>query len=831
MISLQSISSASNASQYYGETYEYYKEDKQALIEAIYWTGKGAKALGLKGFVEKQDFSKLLQGQLPHGQQLGKHEAGEIKHRPGFDMTFSAPKSLSILALVGKDERLTAIHDESVKETLAYIETNIAETRVVSQGLVHFEKTNNLTTAVFRQETSREMDPHLHSHTITMNVTQGQDGKWRALASDLTRNKGTYENAWNYRNYFGLIYRSKLANKLENQGYSIQKTHPDGRFEIAGVPKHVIEHFSKRRQQIENLMNERGWQGPAAAQEATLLTRKSKTQANELAENSNWQQRLDKVNWDAKAFVNQQKQTANHNSLKQNSSKQKSTQIKPEAPAKDSKTIKPKQTSQQQTTKQSSQSHTKTNSITVWWQQKASDIYQRLFNPAKTEQNQQQNIEQQISQKHQNMLSFAANHLGEREAVFSDADLKTAAMQHNLGNCEPEKLQQAVEQCEAKGDLIAIPSETRELYWTTPQALKLEAQTVARIRAGENQLKPIAKRDTIRAHIRQSKIPYTPGQQNAIKTTLNTKNRIIGVQGYAGTGKTTMLTAVKQIAEKENYILKGMAPSAAAVKQLTNSTGIHSQTLSSMLIELKQSPQTDLSNTLFILDEASMASTKQMDELTQQIARHQTRLVLLGDSQQLPAIEAGKPFSLAQAFGMQTAKMQDILRQALPSGEANSLRKAVYALTEGEVAKAFNSINSVTEIDNKEERLIKIATNYLKCSASVRNNTLVLVPANEDRVIVNQLIRNGLQQDGSIQKKDISFNTLISRDLTATQQQFARYYQKNDVVRFNRSYREINIQAGQYVTVDKIDNYKNILYAHTEDNKKIRWSLTTSCWF
>lgn len=122
MLSIQSLKSAAGASAYYGETYKYYKDDPVQLEQAISWQGKAAERLGLTGFVEKEQFLDLLSGKLPHGQQLGRIQEGDVKHRPGFDMTFNAPKSVSVLAFLGGDKRLIAAHDEAVEKTLSLVE-------------------------------------------------------------------------------------------------------------------------------------------------------------------------------------------------------------------------------------------------------------------------------------------------------------------------------------------------------------------------------------------------------------------------------------------------------------------------------------------------------------------------------------------------------------------------------------------------------------------------------------------------------------------------------------------------------------------------------------
>ena len=193
------------------------------------------------------------------GRQLGRRgKDGEILHRPGRDLTFSAPKSVSIAALVGGDGRVVEAHDRAVAATLAWVEKNAAETRMKDPGTGPGQApetgkmarvgNQKIVAATFRHDTSRNLDPQLHTHAVLANMVQGGDGKWRSMA-----NEGLYAR----QKLIGMLYRSELAAGLSKLGYGIEKTHADGRFEIAGVSRDTIEAFSTRRAEIEAAMGER----------------------------------------------------------------------------------------------------------------------------------------------------------------------------------------------------------------------------------------------------------------------------------------------------------------------------------------------------------------------------------------------------------------------------------------------------------------------------------------------------------------------------------------------------------------------------------------------
>lgn len=247
MLSIHTISSASQAAQYY-ESGDYYVKGEE--VKNNVWHGKGAKILGLSSDVDAKQFKQLLQGILPDGTQLRKgfDKHGNEIHRPGYDLTFSACKSASILAIVGGDERIFKAHTAAVHDVLNKIENELAATRVRVNGEVAPVKTDNLLIATFNHTDSRALDPNLHTHCILLNLTKHED-KWRTIYGDDLYNK--------YMS-LGLEYRINFAQRLMKLGYEIEQTSKNGLFEIAGVPKDLIEFFSKRRAEIKQIIKDSG---------------------------------------------------------------------------------------------------------------------------------------------------------------------------------------------------------------------------------------------------------------------------------------------------------------------------------------------------------------------------------------------------------------------------------------------------------------------------------------------------------------------------------------------------------------------------------------------
>ncbi|MEA9392710.1 conjugative transfer relaxase/helicase TraI [Acerihabitans sp. TG2] len=247
MMTVAPVASAADAAGYYSSKDNYYfLDDLQSQ-----WLGEGARELGLHGEVDLDMFTNVLRGRLPNGVELGKEVLGNHVHRPGHDFTFSAPKSVSMLILAGGDKRLLQAHHEAVRETLAVMEQMISA-RDTKEGVTSIVPTAKMVAGVFTHDTSRNLDPQIHTHAVVANVTE-QDGKWKALATDYIHGAGFIETIYRHQVSFGKIYRNALKGKVEVLGY---ETEPTGGkhelWEIKGFPEEVLEEFSSRHREIHS---------------------------------------------------------------------------------------------------------------------------------------------------------------------------------------------------------------------------------------------------------------------------------------------------------------------------------------------------------------------------------------------------------------------------------------------------------------------------------------------------------------------------------------------------------------------------------------------------
>lgn len=271
MMTIQIVSDAKQAKHYF-EKDNYYLKDEGLASSA--WMGKLADELGLSGQVDSESFYNLLKGQVA-GQQLGRIEGGEVKHTPGWDCTFNAPKSVSIAAQVFGDSRLIHAHQEAVKTAMAFLEKKAALTRLKVGNGVEILNTGNLLVAAFQHDTSRDLDPHLHTHCVVINATSTDRGI-RSLHS---------RKLYDLKMTAGLIYQNELAAKVRKLGYTVEqkatRNSKNSVFEIGEVSQDLISEFSQRRNKITEYLEARGIEATALnAQRATLNTRPGKQEVD-----------------------------------------------------------------------------------------------------------------------------------------------------------------------------------------------------------------------------------------------------------------------------------------------------------------------------------------------------------------------------------------------------------------------------------------------------------------------------------------------------------------------------------------------------------------------
>src|SRR3990167_11125372 len=258
MLSVVPIKSSSISAGYYlKQDGNYYIDDKKQS-DLYEWFGKGAKALGLNGAVDLKDHEKIYSGQLPNGEIIGrKMPDGSIKGRPGYDLTFSMNKDISLIICCSKDKALSDYflnaHINAVKTVLTEVEKKV-QARITENNITTYQTTKNMVASLCTHFSSRAGDPEVHTHALIANATERLDGKWRALATDMSRKNGFFEMIRDNAVYFGMLYQNEMAYATKQMGFEVERVHKNGMFQIKGFSGDMRDFFSKRRKQIEDII-------------------------------------------------------------------------------------------------------------------------------------------------------------------------------------------------------------------------------------------------------------------------------------------------------------------------------------------------------------------------------------------------------------------------------------------------------------------------------------------------------------------------------------------------------------------------------------------------
>ena len=782
--SIGAIASAAQGVSYYEKDGYYASEDAEHRRLSA-WAGKGAEALGLSGPVDPDAFRGVLEGKVPDGsgRELGRRDRdGKLLHRPGRDVTLSAPKSVSLAALVGGDARVVDAHDRAVQATLAWIEGNAVETRLKdpATGRMVREGGQKMVAATFRHDTSRNLDPQLHTHAVIANMVQGEDGKWRSMA-----NEKLYES----KMLIGAIYRSELARGLGGLGYEIEKTHADGRFEIAGVSRTVVEAFSTRRAEIEAGMAERGMGSPSdnprLAERAALMSRAAKRDIDRDELAAVWQRQGADLGFDAPALVAEA-------AAKGAERPRAAREAAPDAPA-------GRGTAARGTGGESVAS------------ERDRDGAAALHSPA------------------EEAVAWAVAHLSEREAVFARTDLLAAVLAWDPGKVTVDEAEAAVGRSEGAGTLHAARMPGMEGLLTTDRAVADEKETIALMTTGRDRGGTPMRARAVDKALRNG--PLTEGQKAAVKLILASDDRVVGVQGYAGSGKTTMLNRARALLEKRGYEVRGLAPSASAARTLEREAAIGSETLQRFLARYggvaagrmtakgEKEMRSSFAKTVLVVDEGSLASTVQARDLLRIADRLRIpRVVLVGDEKQLDAVDAGKPFAQLQGAGMKTAVMDQIMRQRDPA-----LKAAVEASLAGDIGRAFEKLgDNVAEV-NPDNLAGAAAARWLALSPEDRARTGLMAPSHALREGINEIVRERLTRDGIVHGPAMVTERLASRGYTNAEKALARNYMAGDIVGFHRPYKRLGVEKGDELRVAGVDQGAGTVTLAGTDGAAVAW--------
>ncbi|MBP2631449.1 MAG: TrwC relaxase [Firmicutes bacterium] len=680
----------------------YYEKDDyytRSSDNADTWQGKLSQCYGQRSQLTAGEFNAALKS-MPNPE------------RAAIDLTFSAPKSVSVAMVLDETKKadMIAAHNKAVTDTLDEIEKNEIETRITKNGITERVKTGNMAAAKFNHYVSRNQDMQLHTHAVILNRTE-YNGKLYAIS-----NENLYENHILY----GQLYRNRLAANLQDMGYKCNLTdNQKGFFELEGIDEATLQHFSSRRAEILEKLKEWNIDSAGAADRATLLTRSAKVNKDLKLLEQSWREQLKDEN------IQLQKSKVN------------------------------------------------------------------IKSSAKTE-----------------AFDRAVARLSEKQFAFTAKELERAALAEGCTTgMDRENFQTILK----KSKIVRLESlgEDQTIYYTTKENIQIEQEISKNIKSSVK-IKPIGQaKIKLKEMAKAENLTLNTEQESAVLHIAQAQKQYVAVQGLAGTGKTYMLNAARQLFEENGYKVKGMSFTGKAAEGLQNEALIQSSTLHSFFNKLEKeagNAPKELTNEiknswnfkglkagkeLWIVDEAGMTDNNLILHLQRAAKLKKAKVVLVGDYKQLQPVGTGNAYAkFVQNKEIPVYQLSEILRQK-DAKDANLL-EAVKEAVSGDIDKSLELLKEHTkEIKSPQKRFKAIAEEYAELSPEAQNETLVLTAKNKDRVFINDQIREKLIKSGQITKgQEIKVTSAQSEEVS-------RNFAPNDKIVFLKNDYKLGVRNGQ----------------------------------
>jgi conjugative relaxase-like TrwC/TraI family protein len=671
----------------------YIKGQEQEIIGN--WGGKGATILGLKGKVDKDQFASLCDNLNPETNEQLTARQNENR-RIGYDLNFHAPKSVSLVLALTKDEKIMSAFRESVHETMIEIEKDM-QARVRVRGQNDNRTTGNLVYGEFIHSTSRPVDgvpdPHLHAHCFTFNATYDKvEGKWKA---------GEFGTIKKDAAYFEAHFHSAFSSKLKELGYGIERTKKG--WEIAGIDRGTIEKFSNRTHEIDDAAEAKGITSAKGKDELGARTRSKKNSELTLDElREKWSARLTKV--ESSAIFGAKK---NENQTIDFTGKKKEVPGHEEAA-------------------------------------KAVDL--------------------------------ALEHTFERKSVAGEREVLQEALKRGYGTCTPDQVKNAYWLKEK--DVIKANTKDGTIL-TTKDAVKEERRLVELATEGKGKCAPIYIGYKIQ------NVALNKEQRQAVQQALSSKDRVVIIEGGAGTGKTTLMKELAQGCEQAGKKVFAFAPSAEASRGVLKSEGFEKADTVARLVQDKEL-QKQLKNNVLWVDEAGLLGNKQMNQLLEIAKGQNARVILTGDTRQHTSVERGDALRIMmEKSKVKPTRVTEIQRQK----NFATYKEAVKLISEQKLSQGFErleSMGAVKEVADTKERHQELAREYVglvKNKASV----LVVAPTHKEGEMVTNQIRAELKTSAVLKGEEKTFTVQKNLSPTEAEKKDATFYRVGQSVQFHQN--------------------------------------------
>lgn len=757
MLSSSAIKNVSQASHYFSEQDNYYSREEG--MQQSEWWGRGAQKMQLKGLVDDKQFTQFLHGRLPTGEQLGKMVDGNIKHRPGWDLTFSAPKSVSIMALVGGDKRLLEAHRQAVGIALTHIEKGAAQARVKVNGEMTYENTGNLIGALYHHDLSRAKDPQLHTHSVVMNMTERSDGKWRSLASSIgrynekttTEINGFIERIRHHNRYFSKIYEAELAFRVKELGYEINNDTALGIFEISDVPKELIEHFSKRRHEIEAMLEDKGLSGGKAAAVATLSTRDDKSKVDRDELHQKWCDEVKELGVDLGGIID---------STQHNNSLNVSSIDTPKIINEKAVTI-----------------------IRDTAEQLA--VFQSTFT-----------LEQIITQ-------------ASKEAISNHIDIKTLL---NAARNEMEN-----------GNLLSIDNEQGKTILMAKSTLEDEKKLLSQLSNNQGTSKTVsdaflgqflAQHDDIPLHLHTDiHTVFNHDRVMLVEGEINKANLIPSIMKISKTARLEAVILSPSLAGGKQ-LAQAIQPQPRSILEyikalFVDTTPTHYGVMQFLSKFEHGNPEAKKPDML-IVDNAHLLSTHQKANLVEWSNLNDSKLLLFGNKENLLPHQVSTSLKQLTDHGVKT--IVELKKQ-------EQSHHPISEPIQGKVTQLQDRIIEVTETDSRYHAM---AGQYGRLSKDIRQSSWIATYSKANAEKLNYLVHEELTKNGAI-LKTISCKTLLPVFIQPTKATQASSYTTNQIVRFNDKYSSLSVQRGDYLRIIRISKQSNRIILQNENGERVVW--------
>lgn len=701
MLRINSKDSPDAAKAYYtgSQRGDYYTEDSEIIGN---WGGKGAARLGLSGTVDRDAFAALCDNLHPAtGEQLTpRMKANRII---GYDFTFDVPKSVSILYGLSNDKRIMEAYRTAVEDTLIEIEDEV-QTRVRRDGERDgIRTTGNMVRAEFIHLTTRPVDgypdPQLHSHFFVFNSTFDEaEDRWKA---------GNFRQIKENADYYQAAYHSRLAGVLQEMGLSI--TRKGRAFEVDGVPESAIQRFSRRTGVIEAEAERRGITDADEKAKLGAITREPKAkdltprQLKELwSELATTEERdairsvLDHV----RASARQPREAQRH--------RERTIQdiTQPARPGEQTQE-KPVRTSEH--------------------------LGVRPVLPQQTKRF-------ELTQEQKEVADQAILHCFSNESVVTERQFKAAVLWYGVESVRVAELGNVIA---AVPDLVRKTVTGRPMV-TTKQVLAEEKQMVDWVRAGKGAMQPMAA-----GHVIRDK-RFGEDQRAAVRHILESPDRVTGVEGRAGTGKTTLMKETIGAIEAGDKRVVVLAPTAAASREILRNEGFkEADTVEKWLTDEKWRSTVGTDEVLWI-DEAGLLSNRDMVRLIELAEERRSRLILSGDTRQHRAVARGDSLqTLKNHADLSLAVVHTVRRQD------GIYREAVEAFSDGYLDKGFEKLDDMGAILElpSDKRYKTIAAEYMQ-AVKEETKLQIVSPTHSEIRRVTTAIRDELKKAGQLKDEE-----------------------------------------------------------------------------